>query len=414
MDESEEKYLKVIVKNLIQGMSPSRIPPEYRKKVLPHLKLEKDIAIKLGRVDVVKRIQNVERSIKTMEEEAAKKNENEKKSNSSKSKKTNSSKTNESSPTTSKPKARRKSNQSPNKLDLNKQSQVQISIQQLLDNEYSDLTDPNIINQVIPILKANKNKAIKQGDYVNAQVLQNMIIEFRKKSNQSICWNEKAENYTALKTQLLHAENDLNDVIRFWEIEKEKSKQEMLAAEHDLAKLHEEQTKDFLALWPETLPPSYRKMSRRVLDMKETEKKMALAGRFEEAILARSQADTLEKQEISLQKQQYELDFDKSLLALQRAQEKEMRCLKQKWEIKLQLQEVEQEKEIETMKLIVHNLKMKIDPHYKTGILHEKPFFVGVPDSADLRATTMRASNLIYSKKKPSQQNGKLRRNRRI
>ena len=414
MDESEEKYLKVMVKNLIQGMSPTRIPPEYRNSVLPHLKLEKDIAIKLGRVDVVKRIQNVEKAIKSMEEESNKKNAKGKKQNLDKSKKTNISKTNENSATATKSKAKKRQNVSPKKLDLDKQSQVQLSIQQLLDNEYYDLTDPNIINQVIPILKANKNKAIKQGDYLNAQVLQNMIIEFRKKSNQSLCWNEKAENYAALKTQLLHAENDLNDVIRFWELEKQKSKQEMLAAEQDLAKLHEEQTKDFLALWPETLPPSYRKVSRRVLDMKETEKRMAATGRFEEAMIARNQADYLEKQEINMQKQQYEIDFDRSLLALQRAQEKEKICLQQKWETKLKLEEVQKEKEIETMRLIVHNLKMKIDPNYNTGILHERPFFVGVPNAADLRGTAIHASQIMYSKRKPSQQNRNQRRNKRI
>ena len=59
--EIDPDYLRLIVDNLISGMDVARVPVEYIQYVFEPLAEEKEKAIKIGRVDTVKRIQTIVR-----------------------------------------------------------------------------------------------------------------------------------------------------------------------------------------------------------------------------------------------------------------------------------------------------------------------------------------------------------------
>ena len=349
-DESIDKeYLSLIVNNLLSGVDVSRVPEEYLQYVFEPLAKEKENAIKKGRVDIVKRIQKIVRQINFLVCPPKKPS------------KISSSLDNQKNSTI----VPRGSNQNYSAKKLQPKDQdsgLRRQLKILTNEDISDVSDPEMISQLIPVLKEDKQNAIEHGEYHQAQVIHNMIKEFQKKTLKSALDNYETEQFYQLQNQLAEAEEDLEKLINYWEEQIKLAKESRDAAEEEMKEMHIDQINDLRATWPKELPPSYRKVSSRVLQLREQEKHLITSNRFDAAAEYRRMADDLERQEIDRQRVNFDNEYHRSMLQLKSAQKKELDYMKQKWENRIDHMQSLYYRDVENKKRFINLLKMKLNP----------------------------------------------------
>lgn len=375
---ANSEYLDEIVQNLIMGMHISRVPPKCLPFLHEPLLREKQNAIKLGRADIVKKIQEVTKQLDQACIDLKRK--------------------------TNKKPSRKISNSSFSSISSNSRKKSPDNsnyVRKLLEGQFAELTDPNLISQIIPILKKEKKDAIASGKYHSAKVITDMIAEFKNRSTDSICEGEKVEKYMSLQAQLARAEEELKNTIDYYTYHKQMMKLKHMNAIQKMENLHDEQIIDFEKTWPSELPPSHRKLSKQTLDMRTKENKCLSAEMFDEAEQCRDIADWLEFNDLNEQKLRYELDFNRELLRLKQAQEKELNYIKFRYENKYAELKAEEEREVAKMELIVRNLRRKIEPEDEALLIHDKKFSMGLSDSSETRSKNISASKIVYKNIKP-------------
>lgn len=357
------------------GMHISRVPPNCLPFLQEPLLKEKQKAIETGRVDIVKKIQSISRQLDDACLAAKKKSNNSSKFDSSSS--------------------------SSSFISNSSKSSTQSNyVRKLLEGEFKELADPQLISQIIPILKKEKKNAIERGKYHQAKILTDMINEFRNRSAESICESENVEKYMSYQSQLARAEIELKNTRDYYDHHKRLLMMKHMKAVSDLKNLHEEQIIDFERTWPSELPPSHRKLSKAALEMRTKEKRMVHVGMFDEAEEARDLADWLEFKDLNEQKMRFEIDFNRELLHLKQAQEKELNYMNFRYENRMDELKAEEERELLKMEQLIQNIRHKIEPEDRSLLIHEKRFSMGLPDLSETRAKNMNAAKIAYSQKR--------------
>ena len=349
-EEIDKDYLSLIVNNLLSGMDVSRVPEEYLQYVFEPLAKEKEKAIKKGRVDIVKRIQAVVKQINYLVCPPKKPT------------KIRSSLTNRSKQTIVPNKQNKQISYQQQKTKKDENSDLRRQLKVLTNEDVSDVSDPDMISQIIPVLKEDKENAIQHGEYHQAQVIHNMIKAFQKKTLKSALDNYETEQFYQLQNQLCEAEEELENLTNYWTDQLNSAKQSRVAQIQEMKEIHKDQINDFQSTWPKELPPSFRKVSNRVLQLREQEKHLITSNRFEAAVEYRRMADDLERQEIDRQRINFDNEFHRSLLQIKSAQKKEMDYLKQKWENRIDHMQTLYYRDIENKKRYIENLRSRLNP----------------------------------------------------
>ncbi|EAX66362.1 hypothetical protein TVAG_521380 [Trichomonas vaginalis G3] len=131
-------------------------------------------------------------------------------------------------------------------------------------------------------------------------------------------------------------------------------------AEKELKEIHEQQISDFKETWPKTLPAPFRKVSKRVLEIRDQERHLIYMNRYDDAIEYKNRADRLEKRDIDRQRDNFNDQFRRNLKTLRDAQKKELLALSAKWASKLDELNAHAKKDIENKKRNIELLKSKL------------------------------------------------------
>ena len=367
-EEIDKEYLSLIVNNLLSGMDVSRVPEEYLQYVFEPLAKEKENAIKKGRVDTVRRIQNIVKQINYIVCPPKKPT------------KIRSSLTNLSNQTiVPKQNSYKKGPKNDENSDLRRQMKV------LTNEDVSDVSDPEMISQIIPVLKEDKENAIQHGEYHQAQVIHNMIKAFQKKTLKSALDSYETEQFYQLQNQICEAEEELENLRNYWTEQLKSAKESRDGQIQEMKEMHKDQISDFQSTWPKELPPSYRKVSPRVLQLREQEKHLITSNQFDAAVEYRRMADELERQEIDRQRINFDNEFHRSLLQIKSAQKKEMDYLKQKWENRIDHMQTLYYRDVENKKRFIENMRSRLNPMSKRS------------SSLFARSRTPKSANMNYN-----------------
>lgn len=373
--EIDQSYLQLIVDNLISGMDVNRVPAEYIQYIFEPLAEEKEKAIKIGRVDIVKRIQTVVRQVNSL-----------------------------SAPKKVKKKAKKRtiSKIKNREIPENKEESDTLIMQQLrmiTNDEYTDINDPEVIQRVIPILKEEKEQAIHEGDYHQAQMIHNLIKQLHSRTLKSALDNFETEQFYQIQNQIADLEDDLQETINYWNEQETLATNALNDEEAEMIELHKQQIIDFKRTWPKELPACYRKVSSRVLQLREQEKHLITSNHFEEALDYRKRADKLERAEIEQQRINFDVEFHRSIMTLKSAQKKELGYMRNKWTNKIDHIKAVAKNEIDGKKRTIQLLKEKLNPTLSTILTKPKTRSVQTnfsPASRDIIAS--RESRIVASK----------------
>ncbi|EAY14999.1 hypothetical protein TVAG_397300 [Trichomonas vaginalis G3] len=339
MGEAIDKdYLSLIVSNLIDGMSLSRVPTQYLEYLFEPLASEKEIAMASGRTQTVIRIQNIVKEINSI-----------------------TSPNYHDSPRSVR--SQRSSNSSRSSIPIKKKQKPKEDTSQLKEtSEYdmSHIPTPTSLQDIISVLEVDKNRAVSARDYHQAQKIYNIIHDIKVQLYQSPQKISNSGNYLNIERKIADFEDDLQDTIDYYDEQRKLMLQFKADAEKELKEIHEQQISDFKETWPKILPAPFRKVSKRVLEIRDQERHLIYMNRYDDAIEYKNRADRLEKRDIDRQRDNFNDQFRRNLKTLRDAQKKELLALSAKWASKLDELNAHAKKDIENKKRNIELLKSKL------------------------------------------------------
>ena len=164
----------------------------------------------------------------------------------------------------------------------------------------------------------------------------------------------------AMRVQLVQAKSELEAAELFWRDAKARQDEEYAAGLEDLEEEQRMQLEDYDTSFPEVLPANYRKLSTRVLQLRDQERHLVLAKRYEDAIPYREMADRLESEELEEQRQRFLKNFQAQRQQLVESQVGQRRCFERNWERKWERFEKERDHELSVLQRAITNLESKI------------------------------------------------------
>lgn len=368
----ENLYIDRVVEDLLKGMSPERIYDDDLPLLFDPLIRKKEEAIRAGDTELVKEIQIVLKKIRYISSKV-------------------SPKIHKKTPL----KVAKKGNLIDTSKGYENRDENQNRIKELLENDSLEIDKLLSLKKLIPLLKKDQEIFLNNKNLKQAQIIEDIIHDLYRKEMKYIERESYVLKNEKLGQLLVSAYDDLQACIDFWGEKFEEYNIQRKKAEESLKALHKAQIEHFELTWPKILPPNYRKLSKKVLSLRDQEKRLILSHRFTDAIPYQESADYLEEQEIQVQKENFENQFYRELIKLKKAQAKEIDVLGKRWNSKLVTLQRCKEKEILTLKQTVANLESK-RPAKERGTIHEQPMMVAPPDSSKDRAELMRASKLYY------------------
>lgn len=348
-NEYDANDVRDIVDSLIAGMSLARVPEELHSQLLMPLSAAKNEAIVAGNTATVKRLQAIMRELRLNP------GKNSRIGGSDRSSRLSSSRSNRSN-SSSRPQSAFVTTRSIN----DRQSDIEVTIDELLDGRSIDTVDSALIPKLIPALKNRKQVYIECGDYHSSQLLEDLIQEANTRKFEAAYHSVQSSKMTNLKLQLMQAKADLEASEQFWREAKEKQENEYNESLEQLEEQHRQQLEDYDNSFPEVLPANFRKLSSHVLQIREQEKHLVLSKRYEDAIPFRERADALEAEELEQQRQKFLRSFNTQREQLIETHNSQMRCFQRNWERKWERFNKERENEISVLKKTITNFQRRI------------------------------------------------------
>jgi hypothetical protein len=333
--EYDPDELRDIVNNLISGSSLSRVPAEFHSFLLVPLSAAKNEAIVAGNTLLVKRLQTLMQELQLNPGKAL---------------------------TTSR---RRQRSQSAfitsRTLKDEKHDDVQVTIDELLEGRDIETIDGSELPRLIPALKDRKQIAITRGDYRQSQQLEDLIQAGNSRHYERTYQSLQNSRLTALRVQLMKANEDLQSAEEFWAKAKEEHDEEYNANLDSMNDQQRQQLDDLDASFPDSLPAKFAKLSPHVLNLREQEKHLVLSKRYEDAIPIRERADRLEEDELERQRRKFMNAFETRRRQLSDAHNTQRRCFDRNWGRKLERFESERDHDLDVLKRTIANFEARIE-----------------------------------------------------
>lgn len=332
---SEEKLspeeIRSIVDSLVAGSSIARVPEEYHPQLLMPLSAAKNEAIVAGNAALVKRIQQLMKSLKLSTDRSRSAS------------------------------ARRRSVQTRQIRSETVDEPISPLIDELLDGRPTDTVDDTQLNDVIAAMKTKKEELEGERDYRRLQIAENIIQELssrRYEATYTFVQNSKLAN---LKKQLNDTQFELKEKKQMWSDQRAAFDEEYQMSKEELLADQEQELQEYDNSFPEILPANFRKLSPQVLQLREQEKHLVLTKRYEDAIFYRERADKLETQELEQQRAKFVRAFQVKRNQLVETQKTQLACFERHWERRLALLEKESNEDIKPLKSSIANIQKKID-----------------------------------------------------
>ena len=368
MEEIQTNDLNEIVDGLLSGMALARVPERLHPQLLIPVSAAKNEAIVSGDTQTVKKIQKLMRQLNL--------NPNRKYSDII--------------PTESRSVSSRQSARSV-VGEKSEKTEYDRIVDDLLDGFPTDAVECDDYRQLILALKSRKKLLLSNNDYHSSQLLEDLIQTFNSRMYEDVFEKTRNDQITQFNLQKMQAESDLEGAHRFWDEEKAQYDFQRAAALSELQEQQQRQLDEFDNSFPEILPANFRKLSSRVLNLREQEKHLVLTKRYEEAIEYRRRADLLEKEELRQQREKFQIAFEQQRQQLIATQQAQIRCFNANWDRKLSRLDNERNNEERILKRTVLLTQRKISKFENERVL--EPAFPTRPISA-MTASPRTASSL--------------------
>lgn len=367
------EFVREIVNNLFAGMSLERIPTDYYQYIEHELFNLKNDAVKNGNVNKVKKIHSFLKQLNPYSRKIGEENDvkNERKF-----------------------------------CEASAQTEsLRTNIKQLKMQNYEDIeaisigqySDPVSIQKTLETLKKRREISLLKGEYKEAQVIENALHRIHSEALENIHNSSIHNKILNLEKQIDESEYYLESRKQKWNKFKNKFMERMEKALLRIEENHLMQLAEFENRKPKTLPPKYRKISSKILLLREQEKHLILSKRFEDAIPFKEKADKLEQLELEIQKQKYDIDYKSQYYNIKNNQKKEKECFNKKWDTKLKSLLMHEQKEIEAINKRIMNIRHTIKELSGQDSIHDHPLMVAPPDSSYERGKVIAASKLAYN-----------------
>ena len=320
-----------IVDNLVAGGSLAKIPEEYHPQLLMPLSAAKNEAIVAGNAALVKRIQNIMKSLKLGTEK------------------------------TRSPSARAKSAKTREIRSETIDEPINPLIDELLEGRPTETVDDTQLTDVIQALKMKKEELAQDGDYRKLQVAENIIQELNSRQYEATYTFVQGNKLANLKKQLNDTKFELKNKQQMWGEQRAAFEEEYQNAREDLINDQQQELQEYDSSFPEILPANFRKLSPQVLQLREQEKHLVLTKRYEDAIFYRERADRLEQQELEQQRSKFVRAFQVKRNQLIETQKTQLSCFEKHWERRLALLDKESNEDMKPLKTSIRNLQKRID-----------------------------------------------------
>ena len=175
----------------------------------------------------------------------------------------------------------------------------------LLDGFPYEIAETYMLPHLILYAQEEVDRFIEQNDYINAQKREDIrvnligIMATRTEEGEKRDQREKVENMLdTTKTTYAQRSAELNQ-------EMEELKEKCQKAVDDLIKERDQQLHDFDVATKGPIPPSYKKLSQRILNLRRTEEALVKLRKFNEAAEVQAEADRETAQELLNLEKQY-------------------------------------------------------------------------------------------------------------
>lgn len=345
--EYDANELREVVRSLVSGMSLARVPEELHPQLLIPLSAAKNEALVAGNATTVKRIQGLLHDLKLNPGRPGP-------------------------PLTSTLASARSTFITTRSRLEERRDDLELTIDELLDGRAIESVGDDVIPSLIAAMKDRKQVFIAQGEYRKTQQLENLIQAANARFYDANYHSMQSTKLAAMRVQLVQAKSELEAAELFWRDAKARQDEEYAAGLEDLEEEQRMQLEDYDTSFPEVLPANYRKLSTRVLQLRDQERHLVLAKRYEDAIPYREMADRLESEELEEQRQRFLKNFQAQRQQLVESQVGQRRCFERNWERKWERFEKERDHELSVLQRAITNLESKIrgiedDGEPKTG-----------------------------------------------
>ena len=330
-DQLTPEETRKIVDSLVAGSSIAKVPEEYHPQLLMPLSAAKNEAIVAGNAALVKRLQQIMKSLKLGTEK------------------------------TRSPSARAKAVKSRSTRPETVDEPVTPLVDELLDGRPTETVDDTQLTDVIQALKIKKEELAQDGDYRKLQIAENIIQELNSRQYEATYTFVQGNKLANLKKQLNDTKFELKQKQEMWSEQRAAFEDEYQAAKEELLNDQQQELQEYDTSFPEILPANFRKLSPQVLQLREQEKHLVLTKRYEDAIFYRERADQLEQQELEQQRSKFVRAFQVKRSQLVETQKSQLDCFERHWERRLALLDKESNEDIKPLKTSIRNLQKKID-----------------------------------------------------
>ena len=333
--------VRSVVDALLSGASLSRVPETMHPKLLVPLCAAKNEAIVAGQAQKIKQIQSILQKLKLSQGQKS-------------DKKTNTA--------------------SQNRSPAKSASQNEEEDEKIEDGDYDTMIDkiiegksPNAIirdddvEKAIPVVKKRIRNNTEEGDFRTCQKLENLLKELNTRNLLRNYNYIKDERLASLKIQKEKAQDDLKKANAYYKQQTAEFNKAYKENKEAMEQEHKEQLEEFDGSFPEVLPVNFWKVSPQVLQLREQEKHCVHSHMFEEAIPYHERADQLELDELDEQRKKFLKAFHAQRQQLINVQQNQKECFEKNWNRKRDTFHSEAQQQLNSLRLLIANLKRKIE-----------------------------------------------------
>ena len=300
MEEEENVRLKFYCRELLNGRPAMSVPRTLLPKICSVMEAVKSNAIRDGNAERVRLVQSVLADLRHVQDQNTKQKEQ------SRSAQLPSIYANDP----------RNANRVTN--ELNK------TLERLANGGSYDNIDPDILRDLISFTRKKIDTLLKQKSHFRAQRYENVLNKLELMIPNHAKRAAHEDKKKELTEHLEAAKRSLAEEIQTMEAELQAHESETEEARNKLYRECDEALEEFDAATSGELPPSYKKSSQRLLNLRQTESLLTKSGRVEEAAGFKNQADDLEKSESLEMRKKYERDREAKRAKLQEQQKHKM------------------------------------------------------------------------------------------
>ena len=215
--------------------------------------------------------------------------------------------------------------------------------EQIMDNSDLSGIENEKLEKLILHLKEYSADCASKRMYDDASISNAMIDYINKelsmRGNEPVINTKLEEDYEKERDKILQRHQD----------QKQELTQRFDEKRERLEMKHQNELEDFEALWKDEMPKKYRKASSKLLDLIDKEKRLAKAGKFDDAKLVKKQVDEQEQREVDIAQRQMVKDYKIAKSKLESKQNSEKEAFEQNYIHSLECLNAQQKHDLDVL-----------------------------------------------------------------